>query len=318
MIFRGRKLFNLKVGLVLAGGGAKGAYQAGVIRALWDLDLINNIDVVSGVSIGTLNALCLCMKDKDLIERSWRSLSYSKIVTKSDSIKLSYLSDLIKRFTTHTGDFTKASGLELSELGLISQKGIRDYIQEFVDVGTLNQTKIEVYCCAYNVTDGYPEYFKLNEYSEEEVIDITLGSCAVPYIFPSITFKGKQYADGGINNPRYSRANADNVPIAPLKNHDLDLIIVVHLTYTDKVDRRLYPHARLIEIYPSNSLELINGSGTLNFNQASITEKIQMGYRDTLVTLSPMLIALLKGKDITQYIRQHAKWNEQFLKKYQK
>ena len=43
MIFRGRKLFNLKVGLVLAGGGAKGAYQAGVIRALWDLDLINNI-----------------------------------------------------------------------------------------------------------------------------------------------------------------------------------------------------------------------------------------------------------------------------------
>ena len=74
MIFRGRKLFNLKVGLVLAGGGAKGAYQAGVIRALWDLDLINNIDVVSGVSIGTLNALCLCMKDKDLIERSWRSL----------------------------------------------------------------------------------------------------------------------------------------------------------------------------------------------------------------------------------------------------
>ena len=32
MIFRGRKLFNLKVGLVLAGGGAKGAYQAGVIE----------------------------------------------------------------------------------------------------------------------------------------------------------------------------------------------------------------------------------------------------------------------------------------------
>ena len=53
MIFRGRQLFRLKVGLVLAGGGAKGAYQAGVIRALWDLDLIDNIDVVSGVSIGT-------------------------------------------------------------------------------------------------------------------------------------------------------------------------------------------------------------------------------------------------------------------------
>lgn len=38
MIFRGRQLFKLNVGLVLAGGGAKGAYQAGIIRALWDLD----------------------------------------------------------------------------------------------------------------------------------------------------------------------------------------------------------------------------------------------------------------------------------------
>ena len=62
MIFRGRQLFDFNVGLVLAGGGAKGAYQAGVIRALWDLDLIDNVKVVSGVSIGTLNALCLCMK----------------------------------------------------------------------------------------------------------------------------------------------------------------------------------------------------------------------------------------------------------------
>lgn len=318
MIFRGRKLFNLKVGLVLAGGGAKGAYQAGVIRALWDVDLINNIEVVSGVSIGTLNALCLCMKDKELIERSWRSLSYSKIVTKSDSMKLSNLGDMIKRLTNHSLDSAKDSLGDLSELGLISQKGIRDYIKEFVNVGTLNQTDIDVYCCAYNVTDGYPEYFKLNDYNEEDVIDITLGSCAVPYIFPSITFKGKQYADGGINNPRYSRANADNVPITPLKNHQLDLAIVVHLTYTDKVDRRLYPQKNLIEIYPSNSLELINGSGTLNFNQASITEKIQMGYRDTLVTLTPMLIAHLKGKDIYPYIKQHSKWNEQFLKRYQK
>mgnify|MGYP002514604438 CR=1 FL=1 len=48
MIFRGKKLFRLKVGLVLAGGGAKGAYQAGVIRALWDLDLIDNIQ--TGIS----------------------------------------------------------------------------------------------------------------------------------------------------------------------------------------------------------------------------------------------------------------------------
>ena len=168
------------------------------------------------------------------------------------------------------------------------------------------------------MTDGHPEYFRLNDYSEEEIIDITLGSCAVPYIFPPVSFKGKQYADGGINNPLYASANADNVPISPFMNHDLDLIIVVHLTYTDQVDKRLYQQFNIIEIYPSSSLELINGSGTLNFNQASITEKIQTGYRDALVSLTPMLIANLKGKSMSPYIRHHMKWNDQFLKKYRK
>ena len=317
MIFRGRQLFNFNVGLVLAGGGAKGAYQAGVIRALWDLDLIDNINVVSGVSIGTLNALCLCMKDRDLIDKSWKSLSYSKIITKGEGIKISEIGEIIKKFTMHKGQ-PSIDNIDWSALGFISQKGIRDYIQEFVDVAVLHETDINVYSCAYNVTDEYPQYFRLNDYSEEEIIDITVGSCAVPYIFPPVSFKGKQYADGGINNPLYTTPNADNVPFYPLMQHDCDLIIVVHLNYSDKVERQLYPQQNIIEIYPSTSLELINGSGTLNFNQAAIIEKIQIGYRDALVTLSPMLIAHLKGKSMMPYIRHHYKWNEQFLKKYQK
>lgn len=317
MIFRGRKLFGLQVGLVLAGGGAKGAYQAGVIRALWDLDLINNIRVVSGVSIGTLNALCLCMKNRDLIDKSWKSLSYSKILTKGDGLKFSDIGEMFKKIATNKSEDILNS-IDLSGLGFISQKGIRDYIEEFVDVNKLHETEIDVYSCAYNVTEGYPQYFRLNDYSEEEIIDITLGSCAVPYIFPSVSFKGNQYADGGINNPMYSSANADNVPIYPLSSYDCDLIIVVHLNYEDKINRQSYPHPNIIEIYPSTPLELINGSGTLNFNQTGIVEKIQMGYRDALVILTPMLMANLKGRSISPYIRHHLKWNEQFLKKYQK
>ena len=317
MIFRGKKLFKLKVGLVLAGGGAKGAYQAGVIRALWDLDLIDNIHVVSGVSIGTLNALCLCMKDRDLIDRSWKSLSYSKIVTKGDGPKLSDIGEVLKKIAMNKGEDIFES-IDLSGLGFISQKGIRNYIKESVDVKTLNETEIDIYSCAYNITGGYPQYFRLNDYSEEEIIDITLGSCAVPYIFPPVLFKGNQYADGGINNPLYLSANADNVPIYPLVDYDCDLIIVVHLNYGDKINRQSYPHLNIIEIYPSTPLELISGSGTLNFNQTGIVDKIQMGYRDALVALTPMLMANLKGKSMSPYIRHHLKWNEQFLKKYQK
>ena len=100
--------------------------------------------------------------------------------------------------------------------------------------------------------------------------------------------------------------------------HDCDLIIVVHLNYSDKIDRKLYPQSNIIEIYPSASLELINGSGTINFNQSAIIEKIQMGYRDALVALTPMLMAHLKGKSMMPYIKNHYRWNEQFLKKTKK
>ena len=45
------------VGLVLSGGGAKGAYQVGVLRGL--LELGASIDMVAGASIGALNGAVL-------------------------------------------------------------------------------------------------------------------------------------------------------------------------------------------------------------------------------------------------------------------
>ena len=42
-----------KVGLVLSGGGAKGAYQVGVCKALAELG--TQVDMIAGASIGALN-----------------------------------------------------------------------------------------------------------------------------------------------------------------------------------------------------------------------------------------------------------------------
>lgn len=44
---------EIKTALVLGGGGTRGAYEAGVWKALRELDV--NIDTVVGTSIGTLN-----------------------------------------------------------------------------------------------------------------------------------------------------------------------------------------------------------------------------------------------------------------------
>src|SRR5262245_27394468 len=50
-----------RIGLILAGGGAKGAYQAGAMRAVWEfLDAHGALDrvcAVAGTSIGAWNAM---------------------------------------------------------------------------------------------------------------------------------------------------------------------------------------------------------------------------------------------------------------------
>ena len=48
-----------KIGLVLSGGGAKGAYEIGVWRALEVLEVTDLIDGIIGTSVGALNAVLL-------------------------------------------------------------------------------------------------------------------------------------------------------------------------------------------------------------------------------------------------------------------
>ena len=53
----------MKIGLVLAGGGARGAYQIGIWKALRELNIDKHISVVSGTSIGALNAILFMQGD---------------------------------------------------------------------------------------------------------------------------------------------------------------------------------------------------------------------------------------------------------------
>ena len=47
---------NQPIGLVLSGGGAKGAYQAGVWKAMVETGPANRVKVISSTSVGAINA----------------------------------------------------------------------------------------------------------------------------------------------------------------------------------------------------------------------------------------------------------------------
>ena len=59
----------MKIGLVLSGGGGKGAYELGVWKALKELNLNKYISVFSGTSIGAFNAALFAMDDLEKAEK---------------------------------------------------------------------------------------------------------------------------------------------------------------------------------------------------------------------------------------------------------
>ena len=56
-------------GLVLSGGGGKGAYQAGVLKAITEMGV--EITAISGASVGALNATLFATHDIDSIVKIW-------------------------------------------------------------------------------------------------------------------------------------------------------------------------------------------------------------------------------------------------------
>ena len=57
-------------GLVLEGGGAKGAYQIGAWKALKEAGV--KIKGVAGTSVGALNGALICMGDLEQAEKLWK------------------------------------------------------------------------------------------------------------------------------------------------------------------------------------------------------------------------------------------------------
>lgn len=59
----------MNIGLCLCGGGAKGAYQAGVIKALYDRNI--KFNTISGTSIGAINGYFIFTNNTEKLEKMW-------------------------------------------------------------------------------------------------------------------------------------------------------------------------------------------------------------------------------------------------------
>jgi predicted acylesterase/phospholipase RssA len=70
----------LRIGVVLTGGGAKGAYQIGCLRALQDAGL-SPLDAISGVSVGAIHGVMLAAGKLDEAEAIWRRARWRDVAS---------------------------------------------------------------------------------------------------------------------------------------------------------------------------------------------------------------------------------------------
>lgn len=289
----------MKIGLVLAGGGGKGAYELGVWKALDELKLTKYITVFSGASIGAFNSILFAMDDMKKAEELWEEVTMDKLAPISKI-------ELIKR---GIGLYIGGKNIQLArkilndklEHGAIKNDGAVEVIEKYLDFNKIKENNKICYASCTKLSDFSAKYFKINDFDEETGKKIVLASASLPLIYDCTEVLGEKYIDGGVS---------DNIPIQPVYEENCNIIIVVLLSKEVQIDRTLYPNSKLIVISPQNLIEnTING--TLNLDTDAKRLRIIEGYNDTINKLGPI-------KELFEYInkKEEAKKNPILYKIY--
>jgi NTE family protein len=198
--------------LVLQGGGALGAYQAGVYQALHEAGI--EPDWVIGTSIGAVNAgLIAGNAPEDRVERLrsfWRRIGYSLpanlIASCPGGSKMARLMTVMQGIDTFFVPNPAAVlgddwPLAAENAGLYSTAPLRQTLAELIDFDRINRRLTRISVGAANVGTAQMHYFDSRDIPFR--IEHVLASGALPPAFPPVRVDGELYWDGGIlsNSP---------------------------------------------------------------------------------------------------------------------
>lgn len=214
-----------RIALVLQGGGALGAYQAGVYQALQEKGFAP--DWVAGTSIGAVNAALIAgnafEQRLDRLREFWRTVARTDLWDVSRlprELRQAYDAGGIAttvwygqpgmftpRIPNPSLGFTAASAESAS---YYDTSPLRDTLNRMVDFDYLNQHHIRLSLGAVHVRSGRPRYFdSLFQHIGPEHI---LASGALPPGFPPVAVEGELYWDGGIVSNTPLEVVLDDVP----------------------------------------------------------------------------------------------------------
>lgn len=256
-----RPLLDLtkEYGLVLDGGGARGAYQIGAWKALKEAGV--KISAVAGTSVGALNGALICMDDLEKAEKIWSEMEFSRVMSVDD--------DWMRQF--FQGE--QKLGDILAELGRVFRDGgvdaapLRKLIHENVDEEKIRGCGKEFFIVTFSLTDMKELELSVSDIPEGRLEDFLLASAYLVGFKNEPMEDGKRYIDGGIFN---------NVPAD----------VLVEKGYTDLIEIRIYGPGREPRVSLPEDGEMyqigprVKLGSIIEFERERSRQNMKIGYYD--------------------------------------
>ncbi len=264
-----------KIGVSLTGGGARGGYQIGALKALRDLGILEKVQCYAGTSIGAANVAVAASRGVEAAEAVWRNLPEDNI-PKKDKV-----SDTRPRFKINLPDLKE---------GMYSMDVFERVMSESIDYdamktkevyvtvsrgGQSDQSFLSIFRSTYSHyvrRDSQVDYMPLHKLSSKMIIQSVVASCSVPVFFSPVTINDTQFYDGGV---------FDNVPVTPLVEAGCDEIIIIYLHRNGKRftnPSKIFENVKFHEIKHTGR----NLGRVLKFSKEQTDRLIALGYEETM------------------------------------
>lgn len=252
----------LKYGLVLAGGGAKGAYQLGAWKAMRELGI--SFTAVAGVSIGSINGALIAAGDYENAMKLWQSASVDKGVNITEELKDPENLFSLRNFSALFKEIVRNGGIDASPT--------KDFLKTFIDEEKVRKSDIKFGMVTFQLSEFTPLEIFVDKIPEGQLIDYLLASSKVPGV-SKIGPEGEVYLDGGVY---------DNAPVNLLRKNGYNKIILVDISSRKGLGHRedlSCTQAVIIRPYDIEDL-----GAAFDFSEEMYEKRIKMGYLDTRKT----------------------------------
>lgn len=251
----------MKIGLVLEGGGVKGAFEIGALKAIYEEGAA--FGAVAGASIGAVNGAFIAQAGVDFALDFWQNMKPDMLYELTPEIEKLLEQNEVKPLETFR-TIVRSYG-SAREFFRRSAFKARSNFRRIFDEDAIRRSDMDFGLTVVDVSDMKAEEIMKDEIPIGKLVDYIMASATYP-VFPPYPIDGKKYIDGGVY---------DNMPVNLLARHGYDKILVIRTNTMDKRPKRKQER-KDIDVYvlaPGEDL----GNGML-FSNPKQLKYLDMGY----------------------------------------